>query len=110
MMHGNAGDFWCIAEDIEVTDMQRRRGPQETWGTTEGSARRIENQTDDSELPTGEWNTMVVEAVERTIRVWINDNLVNEGFNATAKQGHIALQSEGSKVEFRKVSLTQIQH
>jgi hypothetical protein len=27
MEHGNAGDFWCIVEDIRVPDMESRRGP-----------------------------------------------------------------------------------
>src|SRR2546421_700703 len=38
MEHGNAGDFWCILEDIHVPDMERRRGPPAQWGTTEGQA------------------------------------------------------------------------
>jgi hypothetical protein len=106
MEHQNAGDFWCIVEDIQVPDMERRRGPPAQWGTTEGKARRIRNLTDDSEKPVGEWNTMVIEAVGRSIRVWVNGDLVNEGSNATADRGRIALQSEGSEVEFRKLSLS----
>lgn len=106
--HGNAGDFWCILEDIQVPDMERRRGPPAEWGTTEGKARRIRNLTDDSEKPIGEWNVMVIEAVGHAIRVWVNGDLVNDGQEATADQGRIALQSEGSEVEFRKVSLTPI--
>ena len=108
MEHGNAGDFWCILEDIHVPDMERRRGPPAQWGTTEGKARRIRNLTDDSEKPVGEWNTMVIEAVGRSIRVWVNGDLVNEGSDATADRGRIALQSEGSEVEFRKLLLTPI--
>ncbi len=108
MEHGNAGDFWCILEDIRVPDMERRRGPAATWGTTEGKARRILNLTDSSEKPVGEWNTMVIEAVGRSIRVWVNRDLVNDGFDATADHGQIALQSEGSEVEFRKLLLTPI--
>jgi hypothetical protein len=106
MESGNAGDFWCILEDIHVPDMERRRGPPSQWGTTEGKARRILNLTDNSEKPVGEWNTMLIEAVGRTIKVWVNGDLVNEGFDATADRGRIALQSEGSEVEFRKVLLT----
>jgi len=109
MMHENAGDFWCIVEDIEVADMERRRGPPETWGITEGKARRIVNLTDGSERPVGEWNTMIIEAVGRSVRVWLNGDLVNDGFNATADRGQIALQAEGSAVEFRKVALTPIE-
>jgi len=108
MEHGNAGDFWCILEDIRVPDMERRRGPPATWGTTEGKARRILNLTDSSEKPVGEWNTMVIEAVGRSIRVWVNGDLVNDGSHATADRGQIALQAEGSEVEFRKLALTPI--
>lgn len=108
MEHGNAGDFWCILEDIRVPDMQRRRGPPAEWGTTEGKARRILNLTDSSERPVGQWNRMVIEAVGRSIRVWVNGDLVNDGSKATANHGRIALQSEGSEVEFRKLSLTSI--
>ncbi len=32
MHHENAGDFWCIAQDIAVPDMEKRRGPKEKWG------------------------------------------------------------------------------
>ena len=41
MMHENAGDFWCIVEDIAVPDMEKRRGPKAEWGITEGKKRRI---------------------------------------------------------------------
>jgi hypothetical protein len=106
MEHGNAGDFWCIVEDIRVPDMERRRGPPADWGITEGKARRIRNLTDNSEKPVGEWNTMVIEAVGQSIRVWVNGDLVNDGSDATADRGRIALQAEGSEVEFRKLWLT----
>ena len=108
MMHENAGDFWVIVEDIEVPDMVARRGPEQDWGITEGKARRILNLTDGSEHALGEWNTMIVEAVAGTVRVWVNGDLVNDGFNATVESGKIALQAEGSEVEFRKVALTPI--
>ena len=108
MMHKNAGDFWCIVEDIEVPDMEKRRGPKEKWGITEGKARRIVNLTDGAEKPPGEWNTMVIECVRDEVKVWVNGVLVNHGKHCTATKGHIALQAEGSEVEFRKVELTPI--
>ena len=108
MMHENAGDFWCIVEDVEVPDMELRRGPKEEWGITEGKARRIENLTNGSENPLGEWNTMFIECKGDEIKVWVNGEMVNSGFNATATQGKIALQAEGSEVEFRKIALTQL--
>lgn len=108
MMHKNAGDFWCIKEDISVPDMERRRGPKNEWGTTEDKKRRILNLTDGSEKPVGEWNTMTIECLKNSIKVWVNDEMVNYGFNCTASKGQIALQAEGSEVEFRKVELTPI--
>jgi len=109
MQSGDAGDFWCIVEDIETPDMETRRGPKDTWGITEGKSRRIMNLTDDSENPLGEWNTMVVECVADTIKVWVNNDLVNYGYNCTATEGQIAVQAEGAKVEFKKIDLLPIQ-
>ncbi len=108
MEHENAGDFWCIVEDITVPNMVERRGPKEEWGITEGKKRRIKNLTDGSENPVGEWNTMVIECLGDKVKVWVNDDLVNYGYDCTANQGQIALQAEGSEVEFRKIELTPI--
>ena len=108
MMHTNAGDFWSIVEDIKVPDMEARRGPPENWGSTGDKQRRTPNLTDGSENPVGEWNRMVVETLERSVKVWVNGDLVNHGFDATAERGRIALQAEGSEVEFRLVRLTPI--
>ncbi|MFT5525209.1 MAG: hypothetical protein ACI9G1_001223 [Pirellulaceae bacterium] len=108
MFSGNAGDFWCIVEDITVTDMEKRRGPMKNWGVTEGKARRILNLTDGSENPVGKWNTMVIECVGSSVKAWVNDDLVNHGTNCTASKGNIALQAEGVEVEFRKIELTPI--
>jgi hypothetical protein len=106
MMHENAGDFWCIVEDISVPDMEKRRGPKEEWGITEGKGRRILNLTDGSEKPLGEWNALKILCTENTIKVWVNSVLVNEGFDCTASKGQIAIQAEGAEVEFRKIALT----
>jgi hypothetical protein len=108
MMHENAGDFWCIVEDIAVPGMEQRRGPKEAWGITEGKERRIKNLTDGSEKPPGQWNDMVVECLKDTVKVWVNGDLVNFGYNATATSGQIAVQAEGSEVEFQKLELQPI--
>jgi hypothetical protein len=107
MMSGDAGDFWCIREDIKVPDMETRRPRKagEKWGGAEGDARRVLNLTDGSEKPLGEWNTIVIEARGRSLKVWVNGTLVNEGHEATADRGRIALQAEGTEVEFRRVEI-----
>ena len=107
MNHLHAGDFWCIHENIEVPDMETRRPRKEgqKYGGTDGDARRILNLTDNSEKPLGEWNTMVIEARGRTLKVLVNGDLVNEGFGSTADRGRIAIQAEGAEVEFRRLQI-----
>ncbi len=108
MMHENAGDFWCIVEDVAVPDMVNRRGAPEEWGITEGKKRRILNLTDGSESKLGDWNTMKIECLGDALKVWVNGDMVNAGHDCTAREGRIALQAEGAEVEFRRVSLTPI--
>jgi hypothetical protein len=107
MQHKSAGDFWCIQENIEVPDMEKRRPHMEgqKFGGAKEDARQILNLTDGSEKPAGEWNTMTIEAHGNEIIVHVNGDLVNHGSNATVTKGRIALQAEGSEVEFRKVEL-----
>jgi len=105
---GDAGDFWCIGEDITVPDMESRRGPPETWGVDGDRARRIQNLTDGSEKPPGEWNQMVIECRGRAVTIWVNGALVNAGTECTTDHGQIALQAEGAVCEFRRVELRPI--
>ncbi|MDT8401282.1 MAG: DUF1080 domain-containing protein [Bacteroidales bacterium] len=108
LQHEHAGDFWCIQEDIMVDNMLERRGPEEDWGVSEGKSRRIINLTDGSEYDPGEWNTMVIECIGDEIFVWVNTDLVNHGYDCTATGGQIAIQAEGSEVEFRRLDLTKL--
>jgi len=106
--HTNAGDFWCIEQDITVPDMEVRRGEKARWGINGDKLRKIERLVQNVEKPVGDWNKMVVECKNDEIIVWVNDIVVNHGYKCTASSGQIALQAEGSEVEFRKVSLTKL--
>ena len=108
MNHEHAGDFWCISLDIRVPDMVKRRGPKEEWGVDGDKKRRILNLTDGSENPVGEWNRMQIECLGDEVKVWVNGDFVNHGFDCEATKGQIAIQAEGSEVEFRKLVLTPI--
>ena len=109
MNHTHAGDFWCIVENIEVPNMEKRRGAKEKWGVTEGKARRILNLTDGSEKPVGEWNKMKIECLKDEVKVWVNGDLVNHGYSCTARKGKLSIQAEGSEVEFRRLEISSIQ-
>ena len=110
MDSGNAGDFWCISENIEVPDMDKRRPHKEgqKFGGGASDARQILNLTDHSEKPPGEWNTMLIECKADSVKVWVNGELVNDGGKCTATKGRISIQAEGSEVEFRKLEMTPL--
>lgn len=107
MQHQHAGDFWVIGEDIKVPDMATRRPLREgqKYGGFKGDARHIHNLTEGSEAQLGEWNRMEIICKGDEIIVWVNGDLVNHGYAASVDSGKIALQAEGTEVEFRKVDL-----
>jgi hypothetical protein len=105
---GDAGDFWCIGEDITVPNMVKRRGPKDKWGVDGDKARRIQNLTDRSEHALGQWNKLEVECMGNRVKVWVNSELVNSGDHCTASNGQIAIQSEGVEVEFRRIDLRHL--
>lgn len=94
LQSGQAGDFWVIGEKVRVTDGDKR---------TKG--RHTTNYTDDSENELGQWNTMIVQARGDTLKVFVNGDLVNEAWDASASSGAICLQAEGTPIEYRKVLL-----
>jgi hypothetical protein len=97
LFKGNAGDFWVIGTDLDVPDEATRK-----------EGRRHKNLTDNSEKPVGEWNRMEITCKGDTIRVEVNDDLVNEATNCTVTRGAICLQSEGAPIEFRNIMLTPL--
>lgn len=94
---GEAGDFWIIGTDIDVENEAARK-----------TDRRHENLTDDSEKPLGEWNAIEITCRGDEVIVKVNGELVNHATNCTERRGAIALQSEGTPIEFRKVELREL--
>lgn len=105
MEHKNAGDFWCIAEDITVPNMEQYRGPKENWGVIDGKERRIRKHTDGAEKPAGEWNNMVIECVGDEVKVWVNDTFVNFGYDCTAQKVRLLCKLKDLKWSFEKLNL-----
>jgi hypothetical protein len=97
LLKGNAGDLWVIGTDLDVPDEATRK-----------EGRRHKNLTDDSEKPVGEWNRIEITCKGDTIRVKVNDDLVNEATNCTVTRGAICLQSEGAPIEYRNIVLTPL--
>jgi hypothetical protein len=103
MEYENARDFWSILMDISTDNLEDCRGSKSEWGISEGKKYRILNLTNGLEKPLGEWNSISIECVSNDIKVWVNSDLVNYGFEAGASSGKIAIQVGGAEVEFKKI-------
>ena len=108
LQSGSAGDFWVIGDDVDIRVANEGERRVEPKAGDLHSHRRIRNLTDDSEKPLGEWNHMRVECAGDRLRVWVNDELVNDGTACTVSEGAIALQSEGTPIEFRDLRLSPL--
>jgi hypothetical protein len=93
----NAGDFWVIGTTLEIENPAGRI-----------EDRRHKNLTDNSEKPLGDWNTMEITCRGGEITVKVNGDLVNHATKLSQHRGAIALQSEGTPCEFRKVELRKL--
>ena len=98
---GNAGDFVLIgAGEITV---------QDTTYVNEERFLVIEKFNESNENEPGEWNTYSIVCDGASIQCTVNGVLQNSGIEASVESGFIALQSEGSPIEFRNIILTPLQ-
>ena len=89
---GDAGDFWVIGG----TDFKEHTDP---------ASRRVPKQHQSTENEIGEWNAYKIVCDGDEIRVYVNGVLQNTATECTVTDGYIGLQSEGTPVEFRKVTV-----
>lgn len=92
LQSGHAGDFWVIGGTTfdEHTGSLDRRTPK----------KEVSN-----EKQLGEWNEYQIDCRGGRILVYVNGVLQNVATNCTVSEGYIGLQSEGTPVEFRKVTV-----
>jgi hypothetical protein len=95
---GNAGDIVLInGTGLAVNGVSQKN-----------SAKRfvvIDKKSPVSELPAGQWNSYDIYCQGDSVRCLVNGVEQNAGTDASVTSGWIGLQSEGSAVEFRNISL-----
>jgi hypothetical protein len=94
LQSGDAGELWVIETKLEVQHP-----------STHIDDRRHKNDIRGAEKPLGEWNTMEITCIRDEIQVKVNGYTVNVAHKLSQRRGAIALQSEGTPIEFREVSL-----
>jgi len=92
LQHGRTGDLIGIQTEIEGA---------EQW--EEFSIMR--RQKEDSEKPAGEWNRYEITCRREIFEVSVNGTVQNKVDANVPYEGHIGLQSEGSPIEFRTITL-----
>jgi hypothetical protein len=94
---GNAGDFVLLGG----SDLIEYQVPE---GRERPAFPIIRKREASNEKAGGEWNKAKIIVNEGKITVYINDVFQNEGTNLV-KEGHIGLQSEGKRIQFRNVTV-----
>jgi len=92
LLAGNAGDFWVVG------GMAVNAGGQRAAGV----ARKLAAS---SEKPLGQWNRMTIRVLRGEVTVKVNGVEQNKATGCPRVPGHIALQDEGTAIEFREIRL-----
>jgi hypothetical protein len=58
--------------------------------------------------PAGEWNTYEIRAVGRTLTLWVNGAVTSEFSGCEVPRGHIGLEAEGYRIEFRNIKVKRL--
>lgn len=61
--------------------------------------------TDNRVKPAGEWNTMEITARGNSLTLWVNGAVTSRFEECAAEKGHIGLEGEGYRIEFRNLKV-----
>lgn len=104
---GNTGDLWVLgySESLLKTDAARSYKPFGSLDLVPGGHIRRHLKSADAELPAGEWNTLEVSVKGKSIKAYVNGQLVNEGTGLADLPGRIGLESERGRIQYRNISI-----
>lgn len=58
--------------------------------------------------PAGEWNTMEITAQGKVLTLWVNGAITCQFDNCGLDQGHVGLEGEGYRIEFRNLKVKEL--
>jgi len=101
LKNSNAGDIVLMGKGAGITI----RDSFYTVTSEENRYLVIPKFEESSEYPAGQWNSYDITSLDGEIEVMVNGVLQNSGIDMTPSEGNIALQSEGSPIQFRNINL-----
>lgn len=96
LQHGHAGDIWNI-DRVRMSVAEERT-----------SGRHTQGRFPSSERPLGEWNDYRIRLYEGELELEVNGVIQNTASWCDETPGFIALESNGSVIEFRNIRLRPI--
>ncbi|HET8546468.1 MAG TPA: DUF1080 domain-containing protein [Bryobacteraceae bacterium] len=110
----NSGILVRVSGDGK-TWIQAQTGPAGAWlfgdVPVSGNITRVnlrDKMTENRVKPAGEWNVYEITARGRTITLWANGAVVNEWNDVPVTKGHLALEAEGFRIEFRNLKVKEL--
>jgi hypothetical protein len=102
LKHQNAGDFIVhgVGEKATINNV--------VYTSTEKDKPVVSKQHPSNEKPAGEWNSYDITCKGNTVEVRVNGLLQNTATNCSLTKGAIALQAEGSKIQFRNIWIEKV--
>jgi len=89
--------------------------PEITYTYDDGSTAKVGNPSSSRSFPNrrltrsaGEWNHYYIRAINGEVRLWVNGEEINGGNECQPATGYLALESEGSPVEFRNMRIREL--
>ena len=104
LMHEKAGDIVLMGAGAGVTV----RDSAYLVTSNERFYLSIPKFEDSSEKTPGEWNTYEITSVDGTLELVVNGVVQHSATEVSMNEGNIALQSEGSPLQFRNVYLVEL--
>ena len=103
LMHENAGDYVAMQEGSVITVNGELHFPP-----ADIIYKIVPKQHNSSENPSGQWNSYDILCKNDGIQLTVNGILQNTATKSNLTAGSICLQSEGSPIEFRNITLTSL--
>ncbi len=97
LQHRSAGDIWNIDDVPLIVDAARTSG------------RRTQKLQPCNEVPLGDWNHYKITLDRGDLRLEVNGVVQNTASWVERVAGHICLQSEGSRIQFKNIGLRPIE-
>lgn len=89
--------------------------PEITYKDKDGKPYKVGNPKSSRSFPTerltnavGEWNHYYIRAINGEVRLWVNGKEVNGGKNCQPAKGFLALESEGSRCDYRNIMIREL--